>query len=104
MMTIRCTLAATAVTVLLTVVALILWPPEGNGYISGQGAFIIEVVGFGIFLFSMCWLPIMIIGRIIGRKSLTEAQKDAHLDITGIAAVVFIAMIIFVWTAIPHHH
>jgi ABC-type transport system involved in multi-copper enzyme maturation permease subunit len=103
MMTIRYTLAAIAVTVLLTVAVLILRPPEGSSYMSGQGAFILESVGFGIFFFSMCWLPTMIIGRIIGRKSLTESQKDAHLGVTEIAAVVFIAMIIFVWNAIPHH-
>jgi hypothetical protein len=104
MMIIRCTLATVAVTVLLTVAVLILRPPEGNGIVSGEGAFFIESVGFGIFIFCICWFPVMVIGRIIGRKSMTELQKDAHLDVTGIAAVVFVAMIIFVWNVVPHHH
>ena len=100
---IRCTLAAGAITVLLTIALLLFRPPEGNGYMSGQGAFILELVGFGIFFFCISWFPSMFVGFFISRKSMTEPQKSAHLTVTVISAVVFLGMVSFVTNMIWRH-
>lgn len=103
MQPINCTVIAGVLAGIFSLVALSFSPPEGNGFISQQGAGIFASVGIFIFFFILLWFPCLAIYYWVKGKSLSNAQRRIHLVFTWIAAIIFFVTLLCVGKIISHH-
>ena len=101
-MFIPCTLFAVVASVLLTLILLVIRPPEGNGWISQGGAEIFGAVGLLAFFFPVCWIPSLVIGFLLERKTFTKSQRHTHYFVMAILALVFVVVVTFIIGIIIH--
>ena len=103
MQIINCTVIAGVLASVFSLVALSFRPPEGNGFISQQGAAIFASVGIFILFLILLWFPCLAIGYWVKGKSLSKAQKRIHLVFTWIAAIIFFVTLLCAGKIISHH-
>src|SRR5690242_3593291 len=102
MLLVRCTLITGVLAAFLSLAALVVRLPEGNGFVSQDGATIFTLLGVFIFAFGMLWFPSLTIGYFVKRKGLSKRQKIIYTTVILISAIVFFNIVSFIGHTILH--